>query len=484
MILGVALNRRRVRLCKILAALAYISVSPAQAQTIPLTTGTVLIEQGYSLSGRINLAGWKIALEATIGINRFYINAQMDEIDLKVLKIGATLDGEKHVQGKPKFVVDFSTSSALIDIEGSFEIPILETSGSVKVLLDKDGFQFKANMDLLFGTMVTDVTVKWDWQLKRFEARISPTKMFGGIVSICAATDMEACTQDAVGVFERDPEVGFEFNAGIKIPILRTEGKALVKVADGAFSMNLEASLFGVFKGSLSVLADRSQFEITFSQDVDMKATVDKIINNAHTAITGEFSNVLKIDETIKKVDDAIHWGANKICEVFGLEQIKVPATDYNLCDVVQKVGDGATSVLHEALKPGIEKLQKLLKDAADVVFEALGIIFKISGKTSFRVRISGHDSGLLQADALGFLSSTIDAANVAIEGCFGLDTTIFGVDVELKLDETCLPLDKDKVADIFVSIAGKVWEIVKDKIVMRAVDELKKLWGDLAHER
>ena len=121
------------------------------------------------------------------------------------------------------------------------------------------------------------------------------------------------------------------------------------------------------------------------------------------------------------------------------------------------------------------------MKDAADVVFEALGIIFKISGKTSFRVRISGHDSGLLQADALGFLSSTIDAANVAIEGCFGLDTTIFGVDVELKLDETCLPLDKDKVADIFVSIAGKVWEIVKDKIVMRAVDELKKLWGDFS---
>ena len=63
----------------------------------------------------------------------------MDQIDLKVLKIGARLQNNK-VVGNPKFLMDFSVTppSALIQINGAFEIPVLQTYASCNVLLDKN----------------------------------------------------------------------------------------------------------------------------------------------------------------------------------------------------------------------------------------------------------------------------------------------------------------------------------------------------------
>ena len=178
---------------------AFMSFSPGADQHMP--DGT-FIRQGLGLSGRWDIMGYSVGLEASIGPKRFYVNVDMDQIDLGFLKIGAALDGTGGVKGNPKFIMDYAVipPKALIDIEGAFSIPILQSSGQVKVLLSSDGFEFSANMNMLFGTFVTDVTVKWDWEMTKFEARIKPTSLFGGLVKI-SGTDSAA--SDALGAFKR-----------------------------------------------------------------------------------------------------------------------------------------------------------------------------------------------------------------------------------------------------------------------------------------
>ena len=155
---------------------AFMSFSPGADQHMP--DGT-FIRQGLGLSGRLDIMGYSVGLEASIGPKRFYVNVDMDQIDLGFLKIGAALDGAGGVKGNPKFIMDYAVipPKALIDIEGAFSIPILQSSGQAKVVLSSDGFEFSANMNMLFGTFVTDMTVNWDWEMTKFEARIKPTSL-------------------------------------------------------------------------------------------------------------------------------------------------------------------------------------------------------------------------------------------------------------------------------------------------------------------
>ena len=37
-------------------------------------------------------------------------------------------------------------------------------------------------MNMLFGAFKTHVKVKWDWYMKKFEARMKPTTLWGGLV--------------------------------------------------------------------------------------------------------------------------------------------------------------------------------------------------------------------------------------------------------------------------------------------------------------
>ena len=108
---------------------AYISFSPIESKELRFRSGTVFIDQGIGMSGRINILGYRVGVEAQISKTRFYVNVEMDKLDLKVLKIGARLNSKNQVEGNPKFLMDFNAMppSAVIQINGAFEIPILQT---------------------------------------------------------------------------------------------------------------------------------------------------------------------------------------------------------------------------------------------------------------------------------------------------------------------------------------------------------------------
>ena len=438
----------------------------------------------------------------------------MDQIDLKVLKIGKEIKNGK-VVGNPKFLVDFNIlpPSALIEIQGAFEIPILMSSGAVTVKLNKEGFKFEAQMSILGGIIDTHVKVEWDWRLKKFEARLKPTTIAFGLVSICAATDMKACTQDAVAIFKSTPSLSFELDAGIKIPVLLTEGKALIKAQDGKFYMNLYAKLFGVFENEMTIIASKSLFELTMRKRFDLKQAITDVGNMAKNAIDKGFEVMLKVTENINKVEDAIHWGIDKFCDTLGLRKIGIPHTNINVCEGIKAIVSGLAAGIKKILEPVIELIRGLVKKASDLFFGALGTLLDISGEGSFRVRITNgggllelgdaersavaKDAGLnlsgAELDELSLLDIVeqrrrLEDAGLVSEDenglpvitlCLGLELNFFGAKLNMPLESTCLTLDLDKVKNIFKTIAMEIYNYVKDKIVGKAVEWLKKQWTD-----
>ena len=85
---------------------AYVSVSPLGANTATTAGGTTIsIAEGYSLSGKVDILGYEIAMRAQISATRFFTEVIMDKIDLGLIQIGKTVSGGNVVDG-PRFLID------------------------------------------------------------------------------------------------------------------------------------------------------------------------------------------------------------------------------------------------------------------------------------------------------------------------------------------------------------------------------------------
>ena len=142
---------------------------------------------------------------------------------------------------------------------------------------------------------------------------------------MCAASDIGACKNDAVAIFQTTPKVAFEFDAGVKIPLLLMESTAHIKFGNGQFTANIASSGFlGIFKTDLQILANSKKFELTATSTLDFKQAVDNVAKAVDTAIEAAFDGMLKITEYVDKLNDYISKGIDRLCSVLGLDKIKI----------------------------------------------------------------------------------------------------------------------------------------------------------------
>ena len=173
---------------------------------------------------------------------------------------------------------------------------------------------------------------------------------FGGLVKI-SGTDSAA--SDALGAFKRSgSSFTFSFDASVKIPLIHTEGKALIKADNGKFDMRLQTSLFGAFKGDMSVKLSYSLLELEYTYSVDVAKVVKNIADAARKAIGAVFDGILKITEYIDKVEAAAKWGIDKLCEMLKLDEVDIPGTDYNVCDALKEFADNIVDKVKDVLAP------------------------------------------------------------------------------------------------------------------------------------
>jgi len=258
------------------------------------------------------------------------------------------------------------------------------------------------------------------------------------------------------------------------------------------------AKLFGVFENEMTVISDKSMFELTLRSRVDLKQAITDVGVMAREKINAGFNAVLKVTENIDKVENSIHWGIDKFCKVLHLDKIGIPNTKINVCEAIKAVVKGIAAGIKLILNPIIKAIKALVMEATKLFFNALGALLNVSGETSFRVRIANSGGGgLLQLNdaelsALSLLDTaqqrrrledaglvSEDEKGTSITLCLGMDLNFFGAKLNVPLEKTCLSIDLEKIKNIFETIATEIYKYVKSNIVEKAVAWLKKQWTD-----
>ena len=170
-----------------------------------------------------------------------------------------------------KFNIEFNMVpvSAYMNITGACSIPILQTHGQVTVVLNSKEFEFTTKMSILSGLLNAEMTVKWDWKMTYFKARIAPTRIWN-FAEICSfeGVDKDACEGDALFEFKRKgADWTLQGTAGIEFPLLLTQGRAQISVFNKALSATLEAKFFGAIQSTMEISFDpRGAFSLYLSK--------------------------------------------------------------------------------------------------------------------------------------------------------------------------------------------------------------------------
>jgi len=150
---------------------AGFSFSPFAGRSIMTHYGSIYIEGGACLQGRLNFLGFKLAVKAKIkwiGFPCFYFDAISDPLNLGngILQVGRSFDDMKT---GPRFYADFGYSSpiaAAVVIRGAFKIDPILAHGYANITLSKEGFSMEAG-GKVFG-FEAKYKLAWTWTFKHF----------------------------------------------------------------------------------------------------------------------------------------------------------------------------------------------------------------------------------------------------------------------------------------------------------------------------
>jgi len=178
---------------------ARFSYSPLASQSVVTSYGTIVIPQGITVSGRLNLLDWKLAVDIQISKLSLKVDAVMDPINLAgIVKLGRSLTDFK--QG-PRFYMYFQAMPpmAAVQIAGAYSIPPLLTSGAVAITLGKEGFSMETESTIL-GIAKSCFSMAWQWDFSHFHVTGNFSK--GG-----AAEAKEKIFKNMIGLLVKAVEV-------------------------------------------------------------------------------------------------------------------------------------------------------------------------------------------------------------------------------------------------------------------------------------
>ena len=151
---------------------------------------------------------------------------------------------------------------------------------------------------------------------------LKPLKIFGGLVSICAGSDMDTCEKYAEGSFSYTmtdvPEVkvlgkvlvkarkiltdvAFKIDVGIKIPVLMTSGTAVGQLGSGKANLKLTTKLFGIFQSIVDVELTNAKFTLHIKRSLNLADAVKSVETKAKAGVKASFDALLSVTDEINK---------------------------------------------------------------------------------------------------------------------------------------------------------------------------------------
>ena len=117
----------------------------------------------------------------------FYLSANLTVDIEEFLYIGSDFnDDTKEMDGAAIFLVDYATlgPSLLVEIDADIYIPLLRTTGSIKVNINDDGAALEGSISFLDGLLTPIAIIEWDWAFTRFYAELGDMPFVPGILEL------------------------------------------------------------------------------------------------------------------------------------------------------------------------------------------------------------------------------------------------------------------------------------------------------------
>ncbi|KAJ9448890.1 hypothetical protein DIPPA_22347 [Diplonema papillatum] len=362
---------------------AYIYFNPSSAKreiAFQSGSGSIEIEKGVGFQGKLNFLGWQIKLKVAVSSSQFLVDGEMDLVDLKIgdepfLRIGKELDTTNKAVGGAKFLIDLKglpNPSALIEIAGAFDIPLLDSYGYVAITLTNEIFSFSAGITLFGGVLSTHAMVEWDWALTYFKMSLDDIQFIGGVVTLKKL------------VFQYDKNLAFaRFDAAISV------------------------LWFLSFELFVDVKGDRIGFGFTLDV-LGAATTIDGTAVVANPFANSEFDVMVTCSfnpDTLEEIGEDINQIVQDVAQFAEKAWANVSAKVEELWNDIKEIFSNGLSAIGGAITGLLEDVQAFLKDAAAALKDVpvLGKLLEL-GSLLAEGDVDGFLKGL--GSALGLFDS------------------------------------------------------------------------------
>ena len=170
-----------------------VAVAPVRAHAVRTSDGIITVPKGFSLSGRISIAGFEAQVDAAISSTSFKIDAEMDPISLGGL-IDISASARDANNDGPRLLVDLQAApaTALVEISGRVAIPLLNVNGDVLITVNEEGFRF-ASSSALFGYLDGSLEAWWGQ-----DAKENPRVGFSAQLDVGSLSEAANYVKDAI----------------------------------------------------------------------------------------------------------------------------------------------------------------------------------------------------------------------------------------------------------------------------------------------
>ena len=331
---------------------AFFSLNPGtKTQTLEFADGNdIVIPRGVTLSGRLRILDFEFSIDAAFSATQLYIDAEMGKVESdgsygpltmavagkELITLGrARVDGR--VVGGPKFLVDVSKTSALVNISGYLEIPMLKTYGSLVVAVNDDEFAFDAELSL-FGLLSVSVKVQWDWNMTNFNFAMAS----GGEGGSIGAGDALVSLNSMSFVYSAEKSLA-RVDASITV-FLTLEVDAYLEIDGNWLAFGISGKLLGA------------------TVSVDGRALLS--LATPTFTLTVTFS----LGETLAKIGKAVWGGIKKVGAVL------TQAWDY-VGEKISKITGAIKDFFLGSLKKVADAIMGVLNGIGDVLSSVVGVL-------------------------------------------------------------------------------------------------------------
>ena len=324
-----------------------IAVAPSAAKQVKTSDGYITVRKGFSMSGRLNVAGFEVRAEAAISPTSYFVDVNMDPINIaNIISITASeKDGGNFVP----------LSGGNDNKARNLQACIGECDSDIQCAAGLKCFQRNAYENI--PGCVGAGNKGWDYCYNPKKTSVAIEKGPRFMIDLRAVP----------------PTAAIDITGRIDIPKLNTYGDVLVKLNDEGFKLSTETKLFGFMQSNLDAWWSwdmKTNPQLGFRaalQDVSFAGVMEGVVDIIEDQIDKAFEFLDKVEGEMRKITSYL----NNICKSL-YDKKKIKKSIYLLCKPAAKTATGIVKGAFSIAKGALEAAKRAIERLIDIAMKGM----------------------------------------------------------------------------------------------------------------